>query len=140
MGSVLSSNKRTIRDTKLFFLFAGMLLVSNACSVLKIIRDEQPESDFSNVKEAIVVCSDECHDRGQCGLDEEGREFVLMGLASPTLEGHEKAVPANSPVTIVGKEIQPIIEVSSSDSVEMSFYSVILPDSTQGWVADWCID
>lgn len=115
------------------------LLVLNACSILKLIQDDQTESDFSMVEEATLKCSEECQDRGQCGLDEQGSDFVLMATSAPALENHDKALHVNTPVTIVGKEVRSVTQVSSGDFVEMSFYNVVLPNGGQAWVAGWCL-
>jgi hypothetical protein len=139
MGLLERSKWRTIQRICLLILLSGSFFVLNACSVLKIIQDEQQEADSSKVEEATLICSEECQDRGQCGLDELGSEFVLLAGSAPTLENHDQAYQANTPVTIVGKEDRSIIQVSSGVPVDAPFYNVVLPDGGQAWVAGWCL-
>lgn len=120
-------------------LIICMFLVLNACSVMKLIQDEQKEETSLSVEDATLQCSDECRDRGQCGKDMEGSDVVLLASSAPALEDHSAAYQANTPVTIVGKEVHSVIQLSDGQSMEMSFYDIVLPDGEQGWVPGWCL-
>jgi hypothetical protein len=133
------SRWRIIQRICLLFFISSTFLVLSACSVLNIIQDEQPEADPSKVENATLICSEECEDRGQCGLDEQGSAFVLMSKSSPVLENHEQAYQTNTPVSIVGDEIHSVIQTSDSAEIETPFYRIILPDGGQAWVAGWCL-
>lgn len=139
MGLIERSKWRIVQRICLLILLASTFFVLNACSVLKIIQDEQPEEDSSKVEEATLICSEECHDRGQCGLDELGTEFVLMAESAPALENHDQAVQANTPVTIIRKEVRSVIRTISGVPLDTPFYNIVLPDDGQAWVAGWCL-
>jgi hypothetical protein len=120
-------------------MLSSTFFVLSACSVLRIIQDEQPEADPSEVEEATLICSEECQDRGQCGFDELGSEFVLMSRSAPVLENHDQAFQTDTLVTIVGDEIRSVIQINDSAEIDTPFYRVVLPDGGQAWVAGWCL-
>jgi hypothetical protein len=145
MGGIEKTHRRTgdrwltFQRIYLFILLASTIIVLNGCSVLKIIQDEDAGSELLDIEESTLICSEECQDRGQCGRDEEGSEFVLMNLASPVVEKHDRSIQANTPVTIVGEEIRSVILLSSSAAIDVPFYQVALPDGARAWVAGWCL-
>lgn len=139
MGLAERSKWRTIKRACTLVLLSSAFLVLSACSVLKIIQDEEPEAASSEVKEATLICSEECQDRGQCGLDELGSKFVLMSKSAPVLENHDQAFQTDTLVTIVGDEIRSVIQVSNNAEIDTPFYRVALPDGGQAWVAGWCL-
>ena len=139
-GMGFKAPRLTLRRITILTLIASTMIALGGCSVLKIIQDEQPESDMLTSGEVIVICNDECYDRGQCGLDEQGSELVLMSSSSPALENHDRAIQSDSPVTIIGEEIRSAILLSSNTEIDAQFYQVAFSEGGQGWVAGWCLE
>ena len=86
--------------------------------------------------QAILLCSQDCLDRAQCGLTEQV-ETVLLSSFGPATTGHDMAFPAG--VVIDHQEMQPVIQVSDQSSSRVPFYFVNVPDLGMGWVAGWCV-
>ncbi|HET6444340.1 MAG TPA: hypothetical protein VFI27_07135 [candidate division Zixibacteria bacterium] len=122
----------------LVFLACSIIILS-ACSVRMLIQDEKQQDTSVSVEEATLQCSDECRARGQCGRELEGGDVVFLSSPAPALANHSAAYEANTPITIVAKEVHSVVQVDDGESLEMSFYSVVLPDGEQGWVPGWCL-
>lgn len=88
--------------------------------------------------QAILLCSQDCLDRAQCGLTEQV-ETVLLSSFGPATTGHDMAFPAGTGVVIDHQEMQPVIQVSDQSSSRVPFYFVNVPDLGMGWVAGWCV-
>lgn len=127
------------RAVPLFLLLSFGILTMNGCSILGR-GDNAPTSgnEGAMAGEALLICSQECADRGQCGSSEAG-QMVLLSNAGPATEGHNVAVPANSGVSIERQEARTVVQVSSEEQFQMPFYLVNIPDRGQAWVAGWCI-
>ena len=133
------SSWRMVGNISLLGLLACSFFILSACSVKKLIQDEKQEGALVRVEVATLQCSDECRARGQCGRELEGGDVVFLASPAPALENHSAAYEANTPVTIVAKEVHSVVQVDDGESLEMSFYSVVLPDGEQGWVPGWCL-
>ena len=88
--------------------------------------------------QAILLCSQDCLDRAQCGLTEQV-ETVLLSSFGPATTGHDMVFPAGTGVVIDHQEMQPVIQVSDQSSSRVPFYFVNVPDLGMGWVAGWCV-
>ena len=87
-----------------------------------------------------VVCNNRCNNRGQCGDRTDGTgKVVLINSAGPTAEGHDRYIPAQTDVQILGFEMR-TLQFSGGEQSELPFYFVSTLDQTrQGWVAGWCV-
>jgi hypothetical protein len=133
-------NWRRFRRIALSLVIALALFALSACSVLKLVGEEDSEPALKNVEEGILTCSDECRDRGQCGLDVQGNDIVLLNTTTPDVGQHDKGASSGTDVTIVKKEIQSVIQVSDNKTLDIPFYEIILPSGDQAWVAGWCLE
>jgi hypothetical protein len=131
--------KKLGRAVPLVALLSFGILTMSACSILGR-GDSAPISgnEGALAGEALLICSQECADRGQCGSSEAG-QMVLLNNAGPATEGHDMAVPENSGVSIERQEARTIVQVSTEEQFQMPFYLVNIPDRGQAWVAGWCI-
>ncbi len=127
------------RAVPLVALMSFGVLTLSACSILGR-GDSGPTSgnEGALAGEALLVCSQECSDRGQCGSSEAG-QMVLLSNVGPATEGHNLAVPANSGVSIERQEARTVVQISTEEQFQMPFYLVNVPDRGQAWVAGWCI-
>jgi hypothetical protein len=94
---------------------------------------------------ATLTCSQECRDRGQCGVA-VGTEtqFVLVGSPEqPTTRPRQFALPSSSTVTITGTPLATTLLLVTDPNARESvnFYPVTVPDraNASGWVAGWCL-
>ncbi len=94
---------------------------------------------------AVLACSQECQDRGQCGLAEATQtQVVLIGSGErPTMRPRQFALPVGSQVAINGQPqtINLILATNANTRETAYFYSVTIPDrqNQNGWVAGWCL-
>lgn len=94
---------------------------------------------------AILTCSQECRDRGQCGVAQgTENQFVLIGSTEqPTTRPRQFALPTGSTVTIISTPQETTLVLISDPNAreKVNFYPVTVPDrgSAGGWVAGWCL-
>ncbi len=126
------------RRIYLFLLMIFSALILNACSVLKLIQDEGPESSIKEDPDLSLVCSEECSDRGQCGKTDTGEVFVLLATHEPALINHDMALADNTKITITQEETISVLQVADEERLEVPFYKVLGPGRQEAWVASWC--
>jgi hypothetical protein len=122
----------------LFLLMIFAALILNACSVLKLAQDEAPDSISRENLDLSLVCSEECSDRGQCGITDTGEVFVLLATHEPALIDHDLALAANTKITITQEETLTVLQVTDEEQFVVPFYKVLAPDRREAWVAGWC--
>lgn len=91
---------------------------------------------------ALLACSQECSDRGQCGRSPDRGEVVLLNWEGPALNTneHDLAVPANTVVEIVEQRSETVVEVMSGLEFQLNFFHVFIPERQDyGWAAGWCV-
>lgn len=88
--------------------------------------------------QAVLVCSQECLDRAQCGLSEQV-ETVLLNSTGAATTNHNMAIPAGTAVNVDHQEMHPVVQVSDQTSARVPFYLVEMPEVGFGWVAGWCV-
>lgn len=122
------------------FILLALLLIIESC------RSQETQSGGNQMLgseqtlsgQAILLCSQDCLDRAQCGLAEQV-ETVLLSSFGPATTGHNMAFPAGTAVVIDHQEMQPVIQVSDQSSSRVPFYLVNVPEVGMGWVAGWCV-
>lgn len=124
----------------LLVLFFVMALV--ACGGDDEATD--PGSGVGNVPagQPVLVCSQECRDRGQCGQTNDGTPTVLLNLEGPAVapEEHDLAIAADTGVEVREVRTQTVVEQASGNGIPVNFYRVFIPErNTEGWTAAWCI-
>jgi hypothetical protein len=94
---------------------------------------------------AVLTCSQECQDRGQCGVV-AGTEtqFVLIGSPEqPTTRPRQFALPPGSTVTIISPPQSTTLVLTTDPNARetVNFYPITIPDraNAPGWVAGWCL-
>jgi hypothetical protein len=120
----------------LFLLFSTIL---TACV---LGRDDEPElGDTVNLTgNGVLVCSQACAARGQCGATAELGDVVLASTVAPATRGHDVAAPGGTLVAINTMVSEPILAGASGQESVTNYYQVILPDRAfPAWVAGWCI-
>ena len=124
------------------WLWVGGAIIMAACG-----RDDAPRlgSEVILSGNAVLTCSQECRDRGQCGVA-VGTEtqFVLVGSAEqPTTRPRQFALPPGTTVTITSPPLATnLLLVTDPNAREtVNFYPVTVPDrgNASGWVAGWCL-
>ena len=96
-------------------------------------------SEIILIGNALLVCSPECSERGQCGDSDQG-EMVLLNSEIPATFGHDMAIPDGTEVNIVHEENRTAVQLNDNEQFPVSFYLVSQPEHGQGWVAGWCIE
>jgi hypothetical protein len=124
---------------RLLLLIIGVIcaLLLAACGATANEEDLQPQV----ASEArLLICSDECARRGQCGQN-EAREWVVLGHTdSPHTDNHNVLFPANQEVFAFQMQERQVETIQSGEQFQLRFYHVALPDQTKaGWIAGWCV-
>lgn len=94
---------------------------------------------------AVLTCSQECRDRGQCGVlvGTENQAVLVGSPEQPTTTPRQFAMPVGSVVTINGEPQQVVLVLATDPNAQeaVNFYNVNVVDrnNTPGWVAGWCL-
>jgi len=135
-----SRNQRVIAPFTWLFI---SLLIFTAClgGGGNNNNDDVDDSVPLDINQGRVVCNNRCNDRGQCGdRTDGGGQVILVSSAGPTLEGHDRYIPAQTDVQILGFEMRTLQPLAGGEPSQLPFYFVSTFDQTrQGWVAGWCV-
>lgn len=94
---------------------------------------------------AVLTCSQECQERGQCGvLAGTENQTVLVGSPEqPSTTPRQFAMPAGAVVTINGEPqlVELVLATDFNAREAVNFYSISVVDrgNAPGWVAGWCL-
>ena len=104
--------------------------------------DATPIGDGSAPQQqAILVCSEECAARGQCGKTVAGNEPVILGHPDrPAVQEHQMTFQADYTVPIVGTAEELVQVVSTGEQFQQTFFLLQRSDGRTGWVAGWCVN
>lgn len=119
-------------------LLALLLVLTAACSLRGDNTNMVLGSEVILSGQAMLTCSQECADRGQCGTADAG-EMILVNSPEPAVSNHNMAISAGTLVTIDHAESRQVLQISNSESLNIDFYLVNIPDRGFGWTAGWCI-
>jgi hypothetical protein len=118
-----------------------LLLALTACSLIN--RDAGPTATLGHTTEltaaGVLVCSQPCAERGQCGDAVEGGEVILGGRGQPLTTQHDVFFPADVQVDILQRVPYTLRPLSEGDNFNLNFYNIAVPGGEQGWVAGWCL-
>jgi hypothetical protein len=88
----------------------------------------------------VLVCSEACAARGQCGTTTERGDVVLASTIAPSTRGHDLAASAGTPVVINAMVSEPVLSSTTGQEFSANYYQVTLPDRPlPAWVAGWCL-
>ncbi|MFO7682259.1 MAG: hypothetical protein R6X34_19645 [Chloroflexota bacterium] len=119
-----------------FFLFFVL-----GCSLLNPDSNETApaEGEAPPAQQAMLVCSDECAARGQCGHLVSNDQPVILGHPErPAVQEHQLTFPSDTPLPVLGIRDEIVQSVTTSEQFSHPFYLVQRADSQTGWVAGWC--
>jgi hypothetical protein len=88
---------------------------------------------------AVLVCNQECADRGQCGSSVERGQVVLLSSWGPSAEDYDMAISSDTPVMIVTRLEEIAVDVMTEQDFLLPYYMVEVPERGVGWVAGWCL-
>lgn len=88
--------------------------------------------------QGVLVCSQVCLDRGQCGTADTG-PMVLLSSARPVVTGHDIASAVDTQVAILQQQMETVVEISTNREFEVPYYLVDVPGRGPAWVAGWCV-
>lgn len=94
---------------------------------------------------AVLTCSQECQERGQCGViaGTENQTVLIGSPEQPTTTPRQFAMPVGSVVAINGEPqlVELVLATDFNTRETVNFYSVSVIDrgNTPGWVAGWCL-
>ena len=140
MASGKRSRRQVIAAVIMSIMSLTVLIALTSCSVLKLIEDDEQDDAIADVDEAKLNCSEECMERGQCGVDEKGDEYILLASSMPSLEEHDLIYKSDTHINILNKENHSVMQPFDGKTFDMSFYNVALPEGDQAWVAGWCLE
>lgn len=140
MASGNRSRRQVITPVIMMIMMLTVLIVVTSCSVLKLIEDDEQNAAAADVEEVKLNCSEECMDRGQCGIDDIGDEYVLLASTVPSLEDHDLTYKSDTRVNVLNKENHSLMQPIDGKTFDLSFYNVALPEGNQAWVAGWCLE
>jgi len=116
------------------------LLILTACSLINSTPTLGSQTTFASQSEAILTCSAESANRGQCGDTAEQGAVVMGGLGGPAVRYHELLFPAESRVTVNGSDVRTLEPLIGGEQFDLTFYYVTVVDGGKsGWVAGWCV-
>jgi hypothetical protein len=143
--STVRRSGRRLKASVLSVVFVAAILLSmSGCSILQGDGVSTLGTESVLADEALLVCSNDCADRGQCGMGDQ-EEMVLLSSAGPATVGHDMAIPNGAMVTINHEEKRTVIQAATDQSSEVSFYQVDIPEQGDiparglGWAAGWCV-
>jgi len=98
------------------------------------------ETEAQQVETRVtLVCSQECRQFGQCGIDDSDAAMVLGHSASPNLTGHDRLFSADEEVILIQRQAREATTQSRAQ-IPVTFFNVRTQDGAQvGWVAGWCV-
>lgn len=99
---------------------------------------EQPAPEAA-VTQAVLVCSQECAQNGQCGTAVDGRSLVLGHSDRPETRDHTLVFPVDVPITVLEGREQLIQPLNAEPIMQPFFRIMVNNDGKQGWVANWCV-
>jgi hypothetical protein len=119
-----------------FPLLSFLCLLLVACGASS---DEAAETQPVDTQR-LLVCTDECRQRGQCGQN-QNQEWVVLGHnESPQTSGHNVLFPNNQEVGIAQTQMRQVRTSAGQQLMTANFYYVTLLDGSRaGWVAEWCV-
>jgi len=127
----------------LLVVLAQLLL---ACSVLGGGNaDPYPAPDDGSdlpVVGPTLACSQECADRGQCGMSADRGRVVLLSADQPAVSpvDFELAVADGAGVSVLETRPVDVEESATGQRFPINFYRVLVQDrGVEGWVPAWCI-
>lgn len=123
---------------------AAWLLISAALTACSLVGGNNRQLGGQTVLEGevVLICSDTCASRGQCGESLDRGRFVFAHQAGPAVSEHDTALPAGTRATVLEPPRQVLLEqISNGQQLPpIYFYHVALVDpAQQGWVAGWCV-
>lgn len=90
--------------------------------------------------EAVLTCSQECADRGWCGMTSDQTPVIFGNTLNPMDPVHDRLFYQDTPVSIFQSSTATIETVVDGERSQLPFYQVIsLDQGKSGWVAGWCI-
>lgn len=124
-----------------FMTLTALLCFLTACSLIN--RDTGPTSTLGHTttltEAGVLVCSQPCAERGQCGSRVDGGQVILGGRGQPLTTQHEVFFPADTRVDILQMAPYTVRSLTEGDPFTLNFYNIAVPGGEQGWVAGWCL-
>ena len=97
------------------------------------------EGETAPQQQGILVCSEECAARGQCGKTVNGDQTVILGHPDrPVVQDHQMTFPAEDILPIVSTKEELLEVVSTGEQFSHLFFLLQRADERVGWVAGWC--
>ncbi len=96
----------------------------------------------ATIQQATLTCSQECADRGLCGVSPDRGRVVLLNREGPSVTAIEfdLAIAENSVAQIVEQRVETVVQVSNATPFEVTFFTLLVPDrQDSGWTAAWCL-
>ncbi len=133
-------NKNAHKFLRTFLVLTAALLFFAACANLGQGASLGDQVQLQPQTEAVLTCSQECADRGQCGTLPDQSVVVLGGLTRPTTAAHDVYLMDGSRVGINIMNITTLEVVATGEQPQIPFYNVTSFDQGKSaWVAGWCI-
>ena len=94
---------------------------------------------------AKIECTQECAERGQCGVLPDDRRAVLANEGRPAVRDHNRFFIDETPVTV--REVSDRQLIAARDRVPLTVEATPFPhlfyrvegEGKNAWVSEWCI-
>jgi hypothetical protein len=127
---------------KRFFPLLLLMALSLSLAACSLIAggSNGSETEAQQVETRVtLVCSQECRQFGQCGVNDNDEAMVLGHSASPSLTGHDRLFPADQAVILLQRQAREA-GTQARAQIPVTFFNVRTEDGSQvGWVAGWCV-
>ncbi len=87
----------------------------------------------------MLLCSQACQERGQCGTIANQSTVVLGGIFQAQTSSHDVFFPTATRVAINNVTPFWVRQLVDGQQFSINFYNVTAPDGKSGWVAGWCV-
>jgi len=127
---------------KVQLLLTAVLLFLTSCGLLGGSQEATlgHQVELPPQSEAVLICSQECADRGWCGTLPDERVVVMGNAGNPVTDPRDTIFLQDTPVFINQVAVGTLEQLATGEQFTLAFYQVTSFDvGKSAWIAGWCI-